>query len=39
MGAQPGQPGEGTSVDGGTSRALEALRSLLIPGEDLHLGP
>jgi hypothetical protein len=36
MGAQPGQPGEGTSVDGGTSRALEALRSLLIPGEDLQ---
>jgi hypothetical protein len=36
MGAAPSQPGENTSVDGGTSRALEALRSLLIPGEELQ---
>jgi hypothetical protein len=36
MGAQPGRPTESTSVDGGTSRALEALRSLLIPGEELQ---
>lgn len=36
MGAQPSRPGESTSVDGGTSRALEALRSLLIPGEELQ---
>jgi hypothetical protein len=36
MGAQPSRPAEGTSVDGGTSRALEALRSLLIPGEELQ---
>jgi hypothetical protein len=36
MGAQPTQPGESISRDGGTSRALEALRSLLIPGEELQ---
>ncbi len=36
MGAQPTQPGESMSRDGGTSRALEALRSLLIPGEELQ---
>jgi hypothetical protein len=36
MGAQPSRPAESTSVDGGTSRALEALRSLLIPGEELQ---
>jgi hypothetical protein len=33
--AQPSGPVE-TSTDGGTSRALEALRSLLIPGEELQ---
>jgi hypothetical protein len=36
MGAPPSGRGEATSLDGGTSRALEALRSLLIPGEELQ---
>jgi hypothetical protein len=36
MGAQPSQRGNNPSADGGTSRALEALRSLLIPGEELQ---
>jgi hypothetical protein len=36
MGAEPSGPTQSTSVDGGTSRALEALRSLIIPGEQLQ---